>query len=82
LNKWLKRIGIGLLVLLIVLQLVPVQQTNPAERGEFRAPGISKPFCAEPATITIPTKLSGRGIRELRRSPSCLQTTSRRAGVS
>jgi hypothetical protein len=34
-----KRIGIGLLALLIILQFVPVQQTNPAERGEFHAPG-------------------------------------------
>ena len=37
-KKWLKRIGAGLIALLIVLQFLPVEQSNPAERGEFRAP--------------------------------------------
>jgi cytochrome c551/c552 len=38
LKKWLKRIGAGLIALLIVLQFFPVEQSNPAERGKFRAP--------------------------------------------
>ncbi len=34
---WLKRIGIGLVALLVVLQFVPIERANPPERGE--APG-------------------------------------------
>jgi cytochrome c551/c552 len=38
LKKWLKRVGIGLILLLIAAQFVPVQRINPVERGEFTAP--------------------------------------------
>ncbi len=31
---WLKRIGVGLVALLVVLQCFPIERTNPPERGE------------------------------------------------
>jgi Haem-binding domain len=37
-KKWLKRIGLGILAILIVAQFVPVERTNPAERGQPSAP--------------------------------------------
>lgn len=37
-GRWIKRIGIGLLVILIVAQFVPVAQSNPPERGKPAAP--------------------------------------------
>ncbi len=37
-KKWLKRVGGGLIVLLIVLQFVPVERTNPPDHREFMAP--------------------------------------------
>jgi hypothetical protein len=36
--QWLKRIGVGLVALLVVLQFVPVERTNPPERGEPPGP--------------------------------------------
>jgi len=35
---WLKRIGVGLIALLVVLQFVPVERANPPERGEPPGP--------------------------------------------
>ena len=35
-SKWLKRIGIGLVALLIVLQLVPLSRTNPPVTREVK----------------------------------------------
>lgn len=35
-KKWLKRIGIGLVVLLIILQLIPQSRTNPAVTQEVK----------------------------------------------
>ncbi len=37
-KKWLKRIGLGILAILIVAQFVPVERTNPPERGQPNAP--------------------------------------------
>jgi Haem-binding domain len=38
LKKWLKRLGAGLIIFLIVLQFVPAERINPPEHGEFTAP--------------------------------------------
>jgi hypothetical protein len=37
-KSWLKRIGIVAILVLVALQFVPVEQTNPPERGEPTAP--------------------------------------------
>ena len=37
-TKWLKRLGIGCIVVVIVLQFFPVAQVNPTERGQPAAP--------------------------------------------
>lgn len=37
-KKWLKRIGLGIFAILIAAQFVPVERTNPPERGQPRAP--------------------------------------------
>ena len=37
-KKWLKRIGMGLIVLIIALQFWPIARTNPSERGEPPGP--------------------------------------------
>lgn len=36
--KWLKRIGVGLIIALVVAQFVPVARSNPPERGNPAAP--------------------------------------------
>lgn len=37
-KKWLKRLGIGSIFILIALQFVPVERTNPPEHGQSGAP--------------------------------------------
>jgi len=37
-QQWLKRIGVGLVALLIALQFVPLERSNPQERGEPPGP--------------------------------------------
>ena len=37
-KKWLKRFGMGFVLILIGLQLVPVDRTNPLEHGQPAAP--------------------------------------------
>jgi hypothetical protein len=37
-KRWLKRAGIGLIVITVVLQLIPIERTNPSERGEPSGP--------------------------------------------
>ncbi|MGE5217450.1 MAG: heme-binding domain-containing protein [Chloroflexota bacterium] len=37
-KKWLKRLGVGLVIVVIGLQFVPVERTNPAEHGQPQAP--------------------------------------------
>ncbi len=37
-KKWLKKFGLGAVIVLIVLQLVPAARTNPPERGQLTAP--------------------------------------------
>jgi hypothetical protein len=37
-KKWLKRIGIGLIVVIVALQFFPIERTNPPERGEPPGP--------------------------------------------
>ncbi len=48
-GKWFKRIGWAILVVLAALQLVPVDQTNPPEKGRAMAPpeveGILRRAC-------------------------------------
>ena len=37
-KKWLKRIALGILAMLIVAQFIPVERTNPPERSQPGAP--------------------------------------------
>jgi hypothetical protein len=37
-QQWLKRIGVGLVALLTALQFVPLERSNPQERGEPPGP--------------------------------------------
>jgi len=37
-RKWLKRLGVVLIIVLIGIQFVPIARTNPSERGEVPAP--------------------------------------------
>lgn len=37
-KRWLTRIGLGVMVVLVGVQFIPVQRTNPSEHGRFDAP--------------------------------------------
>jgi len=63
----MKKILIALIIVLVGIQFIPVERTNPPVKNEIDAPADVKAILKKLVTIATPTKQIGCGILKLLR---------------